>query len=376
MKQLDRTKLRENLERRINSHIVNETVGAASIFVVQQGETIFNGNYGLEKIGMRVANDTIFRMASMTKPVTAVAALILVDRGLISLEDKVSKYLPEYKDLWVGCPDGENHVRILEPARREIILKHLLTHTSGLGSNEVGVIESCNLTAEHKKSLKNIVAQYPHTALAFHPGEEQGYSPTFAFDVMARVIEIVTGISYDQFLKKEIFEPLGMKDTTFAPTPEQWARVIPMHDYAEGEGKVHPMPENCVFADFPVTYYCAGAGLVSTADDYMKFALMLAGKGSFGGKRILSEKMVYEMSRSQMPGDMSIWGLGVRVIAEGMDPWLPEKTFGWSGAFGTHFWIDPTNEIVAMYLKNSCYDGGAEALTSREFEEDVYRSFR
>ena len=152
--------------------------------------------------------------------------------------------------------------------------------------------------------------------------------------------------------------------------------MVGMHNYQEGVGIAEPTIPGCVVDDCPVTHPLGGAGLVSTLDDYIKFAQMLLNKGMAPGGRVLEEQWVEQMAVPQLPVELMSehvnQGLGVRVITGDGYPWLPDGTFGWSGAYGTHYWVDPVNEIVAVYLKNSRYDGGSGALTGKHFEEDVF----
>ena len=166
-----------------------------------------------------------------------------------------------------------------------------------------------------------------------------------------------------------------MKDTTFSPSPAQWARLIAKHDYQDGKATVAPTREGCVFENYPTTHALAGAGLVSTIHDYKNFASMLLDGGVFKGRRIVSKSSIDQMATPQIYDPLqkgrSLWGLGVRVIVDEKDV-LPLGTFGWSGAYGTHFWVDRENKIAAIYLKNSAYDGGSGAKTAYHLEEDVY----
>lgn len=371
MKKLCTELLHQNIERRVNRDIENGIIGGVAVAVLQKGEVLLQEYFSSEKLGISVNQDTLFRLASMTKPITSVAILILVDQGLIKLDDKVSKCIPQYKSLNIGSVDDQGEIKVLRTARKEITIRQLLTHTSGLGSGDVGMIEERNMSQAQKKYLSTSVEYYANTALAFEPGETIMYSGVFAFDVLARIVEIVSGLSYDKFLENELFIPLGMGNTTFNPTPQQWDRLIPMHNYVQGKGIVVSMPNNCIFEDYPVTHFCGGAGLVSDLEDYLKFTKMLLQRGTFEGKRIVSEKVLNEMHKTS---ENIPCGFGVRVIGEGCDANLPAGVYGWSGAYGTHFWVDPQNEIIAIYLKNSLYDGGADALTSKKFEYDVYHS--
>ena len=181
---------------------------------------------------------------------------------------------------------------------------------------------------------------------------------------------------YNEFVEQGIFKPLGMVDTTFTPTDEQWDRMVHMHDLKDGVCSFHPLQKH-TFGNYPLSYFCGGAGLVSTVSDYEKFAEMLLceGKGRDGAE-VLRAETVRLMRRvavpdSIMPGNQK-WALSMRVILEPTYGRLPVGTYGWSGAYGTHFWVDPENQVVGIYMKNSFYDGGSCALTAANFEKDVY----
>jgi CubicO group peptidase (beta-lactamase class C family) len=235
------------------------------------------------------------------------------------------------------------------------------------------------LTSEDKKSIDNYIKFHSSAGLDFEPGTKQQYSGTAAFDVLARIVEKITETDYHSFLQKEIFEPCDMVNTTFVPTQKQWEQIIAMHNKVDDKSCDAEMKENCVFADYPCSHYLGGAGLASTLEDYSKFAKMLLNKGSTPKKQILGEdtlRMMHTLRISEeiMPYN-EIWGLGVRVIVREAYKTLPVGTFGWSGAYGTHFWIDPVNNIAAVYMKNSLFDGGAGNESARNFEKAVNDSF-
>ena len=169
-----------------------------------------------------------------------------------------------------------------------------------------------------------------------------------------------------------------MVDTTFVLNGEQQSRLVDMHTRIDGENAVRNMPEGCVFEDYPSTHYLGGAGLVSTLSDYVKFAKMLLNKGKTDTGAILSEETFNQLctpqvSKEIMPGNIS-WGLGVRVITENSYPYLPVGSFGWSGAYGSHFWVDPVNKLFAVFMKNSSVDGGSGNESAENFEKAVYSS--
>lgn len=374
MRILNEQILQEQIERTILADIQEGKVGGAAVAVMQNGNTVYQKCFSNEKMGIRVTDSTMFRLASMTKPITTVAILILVDRGLLDLDMPVAKFVPEFSQMYIGEMCGDE-VKIVSLAKTTITIRHLLSHCSGLGSGPVGDFVRDKIPVSERTSLKKVTEYYSQNPLDFEPYTKQFYSGIHGFDVLARIIEIVSGMTFDKFLEKEIFIPLNMFDTTFAPTDEQWNRMIPLHNYVDGSGIIAYFPEKTVFGGIPTSCCSGGSGLASTLEDYKKFADMLLHYGTVNGKQLVHEKLICEMATPQLPrtimgGDM-IWGLGVRVIVSDHYADLPIGAYGWSGACGTHFWVDPKNNIVAIYMKNSIYDGGAGAKTARQFERDV-----
>ncbi len=369
MRRLNVDRLRDNVTRRAEGDMAACHIPAAVLSVWQDGEEVLTKGFG------GADEHTVFRMASMTKPVTAVATMIAVERGLLSLDDLVEKYLPAFADRRVALRDASGAVTGYEPAHRKFTIRHLLCHSSGHVYE--GALAACvaAMTEEDRRTLENAVTVYATLPLAFHPGESQKYSGTIAWDILVTVLEQVTGEDFLAFITREILTPCEMVDTTFIPSEEQWARMIPMHLRVDGKNAVDPMWEGCVFENIPCTHYLGGAGLCSTLSDYMKFALMLQNGGEYNGRRVIAADSVRQMATPQLPVTANPgsqpWGLGVRVIRGAEYARLPEGAFGWSGAYGTHFWIDPVNRITAVYMKNSKYDGGSGAITSAHFEEDV-----
>ncbi len=379
MKRLNSELLKKNIEKTITADIESGRVGGAAVNVMQNGETLYRADFGYSDCDSRtpLASNTIFRLASMTKPITAVATLIQVSRGLVDLFDPIEKFLPEYAELDVGVIDENKQVVRARKARNKVRIIHLLTHSSGIGTLEVGDVQFAQMKPENMQSIATVVDYFGGAAIAFEPYTSQAYCPVVSFDILARIIEITSGMPYAEFVKKEIFEPLGMSDTTCVPTDEQWSRMISMHNFVDGKGVSVDAGSRYVFGGFSTTYNCGGAGVASTVEDYAKFANMLLCGGEYNGVRILPEGLacsigVPHLPETVMPGH-EIWGLSVRVIVG--DYTLPIGSYGWSGAYGTHFWIDPENKIVAIYMKNSHYDGGAGASTACAFESDVMKSF-
>lgn len=380
MRKLDPELLKKHIEERINEDIKSGRVGGVAVKVMQCGETVYRKDFGYSDCDTKtpLAPDSIFRLASMTKPITTAAILIQIGRGLIDLFDPIDKFLPGYASLDLGKLDENKQVIRTGKARNKVRVVHLLTHSSGIGTLEVGDAQWAQMKPENMQSIETVVNYFSGAAIAFEPYTAQTYSPVVGFDVLARIVEVTSGMPYRDFVKKEIFEPLGMNDTVCVPTEEQWARLVNMHSYVDGKAVSSDVGSKFIFEGFPLTYNCGGAGIASTVEDYSKFASMLLNEGEYEGKQIIPAAVVRSMGIPHLPETVmpcrEIWGLGVRVI---VDPsyTLTVGSYGWSGAYGTHFWIDPENKIVAVYMKNSRYDGGAGAGTACNFEADVMNSF-
>ncbi len=299
-----------------------------------------NGDADLEKkIPMKI--DSIFWIASMTKPVTGTAVMMMQDAGKLSVDDPVSKYLPEFKNL-------------KDSAGKEVVvtLKHCLTHSSGL--SEVTPQESGSI-----KTLKDLMPLIVSKPVQFKPGSKWQYCQT-GINTAARVVEVVSGQDFATFLDQRLFTPLGMKDTTYYPTEEQAKRIAVSYSRtAAGELEKSAL---MFLGNAPVTsrerYPRANGGLFSTAADYAKFARMILRGGEFDGKRYLSEKAVQQMTTVQS-GDLVTgftpgngWGLGWCVIREpqGVSAALSPGTYGHGGAYGTQVWIDPVKKHVHLLM--------------------------
>ena len=371
MMKLDAQKVKENIEKRISEDILSGRVGGASVLVKQGGEIVYKNCFGCSDTGVKLKEDSIFRLASMTKPITGAAIMKQVERGLVSLDDTLDKFIPGYEDMEIAKVGEDGEIVSLGHAKGKIKILHLLTHTSGVGCGDLGAALSKKASLKGNYTVADIAKEYSAFPISFEPYTAQMYSGTIAFDLLARVVEITSGMPYNKFVDEEIFKPLGMVDTTFIPTDAQWERVVHMHDFNGEKSSFRPLDREHIFGNSPLSNFCGGAGLVSTIRDYEKFADMLLAEG----KGILSAESVRRMRTVSVPYEImplrERWGLSMRVIT---DPayTMPVGTYGWSGAYGTHFWVDPENDIVAVYMKNSFYDGGSGAVTASNFEKDVY----
>lgn len=347
--------------------IQNGTLTGSHVIISRNGEKLLDKTYGLSSSGgEKLTDSATYRIASMTKPITAAALLIEHENGRLNIYDDVSEYLPGFGKMMIA--DGGN----LIPARNKIKLYMLVSHVSGINSAAVeGTVNPMPFAQRTLETVTDYIAGVP---LVFEPGTAQAYN-TAGFDVAARIVELTSGMEFSEYLKVNIFNKLGMNDTTFEPDKNQWSRLVAVHGFSDGKAVDVPMKENSVIDGYPVTYHAAGCALISTAGDYFKFAQMLLNRGTASdGTRVMSRESVRLMSTPVtgddiMPGSQK-WGLGVRVICDGKYV-LPEGSFGWSGKYGSHFWVDPENNLAAVYMKNSDYDGGAGCQTANELERDV-----
>lgn len=378
MRKLNKKLLEENIAKISNEDIERKKLTGSAYAVYQKDNIDFR--YYAGKISAedenKIKGNTLFRIASMSKPITAAAVMILAQKGLIDIDDKAEKYIPSLAGIHVREEIEGGGYNDLGPTPVPITIRHLLTHTSGFGS--CCMTKFARLSKDDKASLDGTINFYIKEGVDFIPGSRQHYSAFAAFDLLCKIAETVTGESFDVFVKKNLFDPCGMVDTTFSPTKEQNDRIIPMHSRVEDKNVVDRMIDGCVFEDFPYSHKMGGAGFVSTVDDYVAFAKMLLNKGKCAGKTLIEERFVKELgtasvSEEVMPGPQK-WGLGVRVITGDEYKILPTGSFGWSGAYGSHFWVDPVNEIIAVFMKNSRIDGGSGNESAVKFENAVFDS--
>jgi CubicO group peptidase (beta-lactamase class C family) len=311
--------------------------------------------------------DAIFWIASMTKPVTSVAAMILVEQGKLDLAAPVHHYLPELKDMKVGVEtrdsvSGQSRLT-LEPQKRPMTVEDLLRHTSGLvyPDGNTTVHKFYRDTRQYWPSyardltLKDLVSGLKRIPLAYQPGEVFEYG--LSVEVLGRVIEVASGQPLDQFLDRSVFKPLGMIDTDFWVPPEKVARLI---DPPAGV-PIHPDRDVTI----PTTMFSASSGLVSTAADYLRFCQMLLNGGELDGERLLSSATVRRMTTNALPSDIhfagnaavgpwggSTFGLGFAIRTDAMGSWVPGSvgSYTWTGRWGSFFWVDPTEQLIAIQL--------------------------
>lgn len=342
-----------------------DAITGAVTLVVRKGKIAHFEAHGLMNLeSMReMETDTIFQIASMTKPVAGVAFLILLEEGKVRLSDPVKKFIPEFEEtqvavLMTGSNDDANIY--LVPSERDVTVRDLLTHTSGLISGGAGSREASRIAPRHSDdTLETYAADLGGAPLDFQPGTEWSYSGLAGIDTVARIVEVVAGIPFDEFLRERIFDPLGMNDTAYIVPTEKLSRVVTRYVRTETGLEEREKPS---WVD-TVTLTAGGVGLWSTAGDYAKFAQMLVNQGELYGYRILGRKTVELMAANHV-GDLYEnsgrvggrpgrgFGLTVDVVLDSVSAQDNRSTgsFGWVGALGTAFWVDPKEEMTAVLM--------------------------
>lgn len=372
---IEKLKVLDEITRK---RIEDKRLVSAAYAIAYKNETVYSNAIGYADIENRIplTSSTPVRLASMTKPITGVALMMMVERGAVSLDDNVSKYIPSFKHMNVAITDESGKITGQYPAKNEIQVRDLLNQASGLGEGEAGNRAWKDYHMKEGDTLASMVPKFGDQLLDFEPRKQAIYSWTQAFDTAAYIVELTSGVEFEKFVLDNILHPLGCYDTVYTLSDSQWARLMKMYDARDGKITEIDM-KGLVFGDVPLSYRAAGAGMVGTLDDYMKFAAMLYNKGEYNGVRILKPETVELMATPSLPffnpeTDVETWGLSMRVINKKTEhQLLSPGCFGWSGAYGTHFFIDPANEVYAVYIKNLLDGGGAGADTAREFEKVI-----
>ena len=346
------------------------------VMVSRHGKVAHLSSYGLadKEAGRAVEPDTIFRIYSMTKPITSVAAMMLWEQGAFELNDPISKWLPEFADMriYVGGPAAK---AVTQPATEPIRVWHLLTHTAGLtyGFHRVHVTDEIYRNAGFEFGnpqgfdLAQCVEAWASLPLAFEPGTEWLYS--VATDVLGRLVEVVSGQPLDRFFDEQIFTPLGMTDTGFHVEAERQNRLAALYAVAAG----HPTPVRYDQMGKAITrddqWLSGGGGLASTTRDYTRFSWMLLRGGELDGNRLLSPRTIRYMTRNHLPGNADLQTFGRAVFAETRYDGLgfglgfavmidatrgkviaSEGEFNWGGLASTTFWVDPVEDLSVVFM--------------------------
>jgi len=355
------------LQEQIDRH---EIAGAVTM-VVSKDRVLHLESTGLADLAAHkpMQADTMFWIASMTKPITATAVLMLQDEGKLDVHDPVAKYLPEFANL--KTPSGQ-------PANLTLI--QILTHTSGLG-------EAGGPAAREAKTLADLVPLWLAAPMQFEPGSRWSYCQS-GINAAGRVVEVVSGMSFDAFLDKRLFQPLGMKSTTFYPGASERARQVTAYAKNATTGSLEAVPPRPEFGprDRPPQ---GNGGLYSTAEDYGRFCQMLLGGGRFQGVRYLSEASMKQLSTPQTPETLPTgffqndtygrrglnygWALGTCVLKaphDGVPAMLSPGTFGHGGAWGTQAWVDPVRGVAyVLMVQRSNFPNSDASEVRRVFQQ-------
>ncbi|HEY6641998.1 serine hydrolase domain-containing protein [Povalibacter sp.] len=361
------------LTEKFTGDVRDGAIPGAVILIVRNDKTVYAKHFGARDKSSNAAMqpDSIFRLASLTKPVTSVAALMLMEEGKLQLGDPVSKYLPQLKQLKVGVEKiaGGERTLAIEPSRREMTVQDLMRHTSGFTYGIFGdsLVQRANRdanTMDDQQTNAELIDKLAQLPLAYQPGTTFEYG--MSTDVLGRIVEVISGLDLNQFVKQRIAKPLGMPDTAFLLSDAQAARLA--------EPQRAPGSPAIVVGYNPVKppkWFSGGGGLLSTASDYARFSLMLLNGGELDGIRLLSRKSVALMTSNHLPPGVGYggfvqelgltaplpqlgqgYGLGVGVRLESGRASVPGSTgdFFWGGATGPYFWVDPQERLIAIMM--------------------------
>jgi CubicO group peptidase (beta-lactamase class C family) len=360
-----------------------ELAGVVTV-VARHGKIVQFETFGKQDLdaGVPMSKDTIFRIYSMTKPIAGVALMTLYDEGKFELDDPVEKYIPELAGLKVAKADGPDGSPEVEDAHHPMTIRELMSHTGGLtygffSRSQVDTLYQKANILDRNSTLKEFVDKLAKIPLRQQPGTQWHYS--VSVDVQGYLVEVLSGKSFDAFLRERIFEPLGMKDTAFHVSEDKAARFSPLYVpdkdgklVSQGKDEFHTAPK----------FFSGGGGLVSTAMDYTRFAQMLLNGGELGGKRILKPETVALMHQNHLPESIkeinpmianpgNVFGLDFAVVANPdgtADHPLAKGEFWWYGVGGTWFGINPTQDLIVVGMIQNRGGGAARKarLTSKK----------
>jgi CubicO group peptidase (beta-lactamase class C family) len=369
------------IDAMLEKAISDGTIPGAVALVARRGKIVYHKAFGKadNQSNRALKRDDIFRIASQSKAITATAVMMLWEEGRFRLDDPVSKYIPEFKNMQVLTGYNEEAgVWTGEPARREITIRHLLTHTSGLGYGQIdadprfkkiyekaGVVD---LFTTEKVTIGESVKRLAKLPLHHHPGDKYTYSE--GLDVLGYLIEVVSGMPFDVFLKTRLFDPLGMVDTGFYLPAEKAGRLVTIQKLDQGRWVRYPV--TFYDPDYPIkgakSFFSGGAGLCSTPRDYATFLQMYLNGGELNGVRILSRTTIRTIMQPQIPKEIwpnentqygLVFGLvtekGVAAGGQGS-----AGTFDWGGYFNTQYFADPVEGIIGVLMKQTRENSGDE----------------
>lgn len=373
--------------------IADGSLPGAITLIARHGQIVHFEAHGLRdrERNLPMTKDTLFRIFSMTKPITTVAAMMLYEEGRFDLEDRLAEYLPEFANVQVAV-DPEKHEKTIQTRKpsRPITIHDLLRHTAGftygyMGDTAVDQAYRAAGVLAPGKSNAELVTQLASLPLQYDPGTRWHYS--VGVDVLGRLVEVLSGQSLGQFFEQRIFKPLAMNDTFFQVPADKLDRFAAI--YAENDkGALEPAPasETERYASPNTKFESGGGGLVSSASDYLRFCEMLRRGGELDGTRLLAPRTVSLMAQNHlasegaMPGFGFGLGFGVNVDPNKLGVSSSRGTYGWAGAAGTNFWIDPSEDLIGLYMvqirpKRGSYEGRTSRYKHAErFRTLVYQA--
>lgn len=381
----------QKIEAMLKSAIEEDKIPGAVALIVRNGKIIYHEAFGnANASGKQLEKDAVFRLASQTKAITATAVMMLWEEGKFQLDDPISKYIPEFKDpqILANFREKDSSYDAVD-AKNEITIRHLLTHTSGLG---YGIIDAndrikkiyakagvTELFTTEDVSIEETVKKLAVLPLHHEPGEKFTYS--MGLDVLGYFIEVISGKDFDEFLKERIFDPLQMNDTRFYQPEANKSRLVAVQH--KKDGKWENFPNTFYDPDYPVKgekrFFSGGAGLSGTAEDYANFLQMYLNGGEYNGTRLLSRKTVNIILGNQTGEKFNFpnqyYGLAFGIVSETGEIAGGQGsagTFDWGGYFNTQYFADPEEQIIGIILKQTQGDTGDE--TAWKFRQMLFSS--
>jgi len=383
----------KRLDREMDAWAKKEWMNGGVALVIRNGKIAYYKATGYNDLSTKSAmqKDNIFRIASQTKAITSVAMMMLFEEGKVLLDDAVSKYIPAFKKQQVLDKfNATDTTYTTVPAKGEITIRQLFTHTSGLGYAQIGSKEANAIYAKNKltagigvqdDNLLDAMNRLGKLPLMHQPGEKWTYG--LNSDLLGCLVEVISGMTLNDFFRTRIFEPLGMKDTYFYIPTEKASRLVNLYredstgHLIKAEGNMLNGPVLSNYPLFNSSYYSGGAGLSSTIYDYGIFLQMLLNNGVYNGKRLLSRNAVRLMTMNQI-GDLSRgddkFGLGFQIVSEKGSARTPAQigTYSWGGAFATSYWVDPKEKMVLLFYRQ--LQGSTHGDVVEKFRALVYQA--
>jgi CubicO group peptidase (beta-lactamase class C family) len=355
----------QRVDKVVNEYIDKSYLSGVVVLVTRNGKIVYHKGLGYDDITTKTTmpKDAIFRIASQTKAITSVAVMMLYEEGKFLLDDPISKYIPSFKNPTVLDKfNAKDSSYTTVPAKREITIRDLLSHTSGISYAGIGTREAVAIYAKNNipggvdtpnYTLEDAINRLAKLPLVHNPGEKFSYG--LSTDVLGYFVEVISGMSFDAFLHERIFEPIGMNDTYFYLPESKFGRLATLNTEDKEKKVMKVTGDYGNYSRKKGTYYSGGGGLVSTTTDYAMFLQMLLNGGKYNGQQLLGPVTVNMMIHNQI-GDLSVgnkkFGLGfaLTTAAEAARLTPSEGTFDWGGAYSTAYWADPKEGIIGMIM--------------------------